>query len=296
MTTKINTVAELPEWFSLEKYALVPSFTAQDWLFELTLRTLALNQIAMACASPRMKDERSNQWKNIGNDLIELVEALRAQPVRCKLEGNWLWDGMVELTDLEETGRNCVQPLTIEYLYLQKNSDQVALEDGTGSEAAVERWKHLTGEIEWDSEDLFSEERFPSDPISINRRMPGRWEEPILIIDLNTPDALLLDAFKEWLKKQRLSPPAGVEIRRKPAYEWWSRYGLLPYLDLLIWSRQTGTHIPDRIMADAISSYNAGEGRLRQTIKPIVADLQDHLEGLRELAAAELAGARAGNI
>lgn len=296
MTTKINTVAELPEWFSLEKYALVPSFTAQDWLFELTLRTVALNQMKLVRASSIANGERADQSSKIGSDFIELLEAVRAQPVRCKLEGNWLWDGMVELTDLEESGRNCVQPLTIEHLCLQKNSDELALEDGTGSEAAVERWKHLTGEIEWDSEDLFSKEKFPSEPISINRRMPGRWEEPILVIDLNTPDALLLDAFKEWLKQQRLSPPAGVEIRRKPAYEWWSRYGLLPYLDLLIWSSQTGTHIPDRVMTEAISSYNAGEGRLRQTIRPIVDDLQGHIERLGQLAAAELADARAGNI
>ncbi len=298
MVSKINSTAELPSWFCLQKYELVSTFSAQDWLFELALRTVALNQIYFAkeflrstsdTDLQRLAEDSNPQLINLAHDFSEFIDALRDQPIRCHLEGNMLWDGMVELIALDSRDRGCVRPLTIEDLYLQKNADELALEDGIGSEAAVERWKYVTGESEVD----FSRES-PVHPISINRHMPNRWDEPILVIDLNIPDVLLLEAFKDWLKNQRLSPPPGLTVRRKPAYEWWSRYGLLPYIDLLIWSHQTDHHIPDRVMAEAISSFNAGEDRLRKTIKPIVSDIYSHLEGLRELAAAEGSRSRSG--
>ncbi|MEH6566264.1 MAG: DUF6387 family protein [Halopseudomonas sp.] len=302
MTSKINSKEELPEWFDLKKYEPVSAFTARDWLNELMLRTFSLNQTIGAremfeettdekVHSP-LQEAKPEQMKYV-YDFIDFLDAIRQRPVGCQLKGNFFWDAATVLTQPDYVnGKAGVLPLTMRDLYFQKIVDEGELEDGTGTVADAERWKYLTEEIEVDLED----EEFPFIPISLNRYDPNRWQEPALVVDLNLPDALILESFKSWLKNRRASPPPGLKAKRKPPYEWWSRYGLLPYIDLLTWSYQTGHHIPDRVMAEAISNYNSGEDRLRKTIKPIVADLNAQVDGLLELVATEQALSSPGSF
>jgi hypothetical protein len=126
-------------------------------------------------------------------------------------------------------------------------------------------------------------------PVNIDFYEPRVPVAPIIQVDLGASDSVLKDAFAIWLKTERGSRQVSATKRSKPLYDRWARYGLLPYLDLLIWAMETDTHIPDRVMSAAISCYDAGEANLRKTLAPLAASLMRDLSGLRALAAVEAA-------
>ncbi|WP_206073443.1 DUF6387 family protein, partial [Pseudomonas viridiflava] len=70
------------------------------------------------------------------------------------------------------------------------------------------------------------------------------------MVNLAASDTEIKQAFAAWLTETRIHHP--IKGRREKPTNW-VRYGLLPYLDLLIWEMETGTDIPDRVMAAAIS-------------------------------------------
>ena len=97
-----------------------------------------------------------------------------------------------------------------------------------------------------------------------------------VIVDLNFPDKVLLDTFKQYLvtrraesKTEHLSKP----FRQQDFYDW-SRFGVLPYLDLKLWEMETGNKIPYRVYADAIyRSTEGGEETVRKTTAPLANSL-----------------------
>lgn len=108
-----------------------------------------------------------------------------------------------------------------------------------------------------------------------------------VMVDLRASDAALKDAFSVWLAKVRAAQPAAE--RPKAIYDRWARYGVLPYLDLSIWTWETGAHIPDRVMSAAISRYDMGEANLRKTVKPLALGLLADLSALEEVASIDAA-------
>lgn len=108
-------------------------------------------------------------------------------------------------------------------------------------------------------------------------------------VDLDAPDALILESFAAWLAEARAlkGQPRDKKFYR-PNFGRWMRYGLLPYLDLLIWATETQNHIPDRVMSAAIGSYDAGESNIRKTVAPLAESLMRDLSELRALAAIEV--------
>jgi hypothetical protein len=85
----------------------------------------------------------------------------------------------------------------------------------------------------------------------------ARWglsREAAAIVNLNLPDRILLDHFKQFLAEQRAKgKPKGITTRaRESTYQDWMSYGVLPYLDLLLWSKTKRVRIPNRVFADAI--------------------------------------------
>jgi hypothetical protein len=103
-------------------------------------------------------------------------------------------------------------------------------------------------------------------------------------IDMDLPDKLLEDSFAAELHKIRdylCNTPDKTKYHR-PKTQNWARYGLLPYLDLLIWELETGTNIPAETMAFAIKTgYVASASQLLDTVIPLVERLMNG--GLEEL-------------
>jgi Family of unknown function (DUF6387) len=108
-----------------------------------------------------------------------------------------------------------------------------------------------------------------------------------VIVDLNYPDKILLETFKQYLatrraesKTEHLSKP----LREQDFYDW-CRFGVLPYLNLRLWEMETGNKIPLRVLADAIyPSGEGGEETVRKTTAPLAKSLIDY-HNLRILVA-----------
>lgn len=106
-----------------------------------------------------------------------------------------------------------------------------------------------------------------------------------LLVNLNATDSVLKDAFSMWLKDMRLQQKNSSK-RERPAYEKWASYGLLPYIDLLIWEKLTGNKIIDRIMAEAVGCKSCPEN-FRKTTPPLATKLMEDLSEIEALATIE---------
>lgn len=307
---KIDTVRDLPTWFDLKNYKVTAEFSAKDWLFHLHLRATITSMAHMLKFEHSLLIPKLQELREAGSteamyvlDLIDVTEAIRNSPTELSLPGNFYWDAAGCITSQETLPANqSIKPLTLHCLLQQKNSDQIAVEDGEADESSLALWKNLekteTPEFEEieiqsnaslteilskeDHHDIFA--HIPNIEIIFPKKIGQQWHNPALTVDLNAPDAAILTAFKEWLKSQRANPPTGAKVSRKPAFDWWSDYGLLPFLDLSVWSLETDNHIPDRVMANAISGDTFGEDRLRKTVKPLASDLTALIDGLKPFA------------
>ena len=106
-----------------------------------------------------------------------------------------------------------------------------------------------------------------------------------LYVNLKATDAVLIEAFGKWLKSVR--PQSTPDSKRqKPPYQRWASYGLLPYLDLLIWSRETGNQIPMRLMASAVG-YVKGGNSFEKTVPALADKLLKDIGELEALATLE---------
>lgn len=121
-------------------------------------------------------------------------------------------------------------------------------------------------------------------------------------INWTLPDTTLIEHFKQFLKLHRPAESwqdgddefaySIKKFNRKPNFDDWCRFGILPYLDLQLWALETDNHIPYRVMADAI--YLPGEGgeeNVRKTTAPLADMLMTEtaLDVLASQAALEIA-------
>lgn len=263
---KIERVKDLPSWYSLEKYCGCESFTAKDWFFSLSIRKDILGFARFLDTTPFRFPEtlERNQW--YAADLT----ALREAPLNYHA-GTLLW----EMPQYQrEVASPPVRYLSFDELFYQYHADLDAAEHGEADKEFAERWHLITHD----------------DPFGLPQSIEGAVIGNIggtgqaMLVDLAATDAQLLEAFSLWLnsaRKQKAGKP------RRPHFDRWARYGLLPYLDLLIWEAETGVHIPDRVKSAAISNYDAGEDNLRKTIVPLAAVLMRNLSELQAAAALE---------
>lgn len=107
-------------------------------------------------------------------------------------------------------------------------------------------------------------------------------------VDLNAPDRVLTEAFRQWLAQARASQREQGEQskRQRPEYRRWADRGLLAYLDLQLWERVTGNRLTHATMAEAVLGV-PDEQLIHRQPKPLAERLPELLETLRCLSAAE---------
>lgn len=115
-----------------------------------------------------------------------------------------------------------------------------------------------------------------------------------LTLDLSAPDEVLFKEFEELLRKLRgLKTNWGMPIDVPIKFNAWIKFGILPYMDLWIWGLETGTQIPNRVMADAIfPEGEGGEEIVRKSTGPVAKRLLETpaLYALSAVAAANIQG------
>lgn len=283
---KIERVEDLPEWFDLSKYAELESFKAAEWLRELSFRQQLLVSNPTYPTDNALSPTPEN-WSFWRKAVHERAKYLRSSPVKrqditsvCIVHGKKApiltsYRGGLMSVPVSEA-YSPVRHLTMHDLLFQALSD---CSDAASVSDAKKRWDILDNRF---GGSFSVDGKLAEKPVNIGGAS-------VLSIDLDASDAVIKQAFERWLKLARTESPLHKQPKR-PAYERWHRYGLLPYLDLLIWEMETDSRIPDRVMSAAISSYDQGEDNLRKTIAPLARQLMKSLRELKELAALEESG------
>lgn len=263
---KINSTADLPEWFDLEKYKGCAEFGALEWYACIRERVRVAHVVEALVSGER-------------GSIRKKLASMRAHPLAAI-------DRKEELIQ-QLLPRPAVRSATWQALERAARLDRM-----TNSKQAP-AWESLGDAIRLASPDneLGNERALQeSETLMIPGWLDREADAALAIVDLSATDAVLVDAFKEWLIQARAGQPtvARKKTRKRYAIERWAGYGLLPYLDLKIWAIETGTKIPLDVLRDAIRPRHSDSEHIRKTVASLARSLVADLSGLRAMAAAEV--------
>jgi hypothetical protein len=113
-----------------------------------------------------------------------------------------------------------------------------------------------------------------SAPIRGHQVAPYPLQSTLLTIDMRLPDSLLLKQFSACLDALRsgfgVPPPKRLN---RTQFSHWIRQGILPYLDLKLWSCLEEAEISNRVIADSIFRSPGSEENVRKTTAPLAKQL-----------------------
>lgn len=253
MTQRIKNKSELPAWFSLEKYQLAEALDAAGWYVQLSIRARCLEYLSQ------------------GDDISEILHLVRDAPVIDVTKHNLLsfhfHSGMFYEQPVIEQSMRGVHSLTVHELYMAGIN--------------IEESKRAQAKVFFD--EIFCAPESPREPPLINGEEMAFLYEPVHRVSSNPPDNALLGINlllpdKELIKQFKTSLPmlrkeCGAALFsakwRKPDFAEWVRLGVLPYLDLMIFEKETGAEILNKVLEETIfSSYEGSEDRVRKTTAP----------------------------
>ncbi|WLG45973.1 DUF6387 family protein [Pseudomonas sp. FP1740] len=267
----------MPDWYGLENYLSAVTFDEKEWYRQLALRMYLLTLLKIRKDDPELAQE------------VTEIFARDVQNMRgCAVEHAHIPDffGHLGFEQHLAEKKSGVRSLTYHRL-LKKAARPTIFED-------PKQWLAANSK---DSEFRPS----TTDPqLLFIRSLTGSNRRFAYVeIDMDLPDKLLVDSFTAELQKIRthLSNRPDKTKYHRPKIQNWARYGLLPYLDLLIWELETRTNIPTEMMAFAIKTgYVADTRQLTDTVIPLAKRLMNGgLEELLDIIAIE-AGAPPSTI
>ncbi|QLF92293.1 hypothetical protein HW090_03380 [Pseudomonas sp. ABC1] len=273
---KINQVDDLPTWYDLEKYGDCESFDGAEWLYQLDRRVDILRMHPDFNEGCNTRDEVERDivldvWKE---SMKEMMESVRQEPM--SFQG-------FNRTDSCFRPSLSVSRVTRRDFKIQACMDEIARRKGEKIPERSDWWRVVRGDKE-----LRPDEDLPANPLfEFDYHMNGHSSIPVLKVDLCATDSVLIASFERWLKEERARRPSHACKREKPSYRDWKRYGLLPYMDLLTWSKENDYQVPHHIMAQAVG-YKKGGDSFRKTVPKLASDLIKSLSELEALVALEI--------
>lgn len=253
MTRRIKHVSELPRWFNLEKYVAAKDLNITGWYQQLVIRKSAMLHA-----------------KNINQEVFRLM---RENPI-INIENhgifwNWFHDAQQRLSMHNPHYALGVHSLTI--------NEFINIEDGLLSERLhyARGWKNNRS----NPNPFFPYEHWIDEPV-YNSAKPKHYPVRAIYVNLGLPDVVLIEHFKECLARLREHTDTHhvQKYYRKFDTHNWLKYGILPYLDLIIWGKEIDVSIPNRVMADAIYPPGiGGEETVRKTTSELASVLIDQM-------------------
>ncbi|MFC7517273.1 DUF6387 family protein [Herbaspirillum sp. GCM10030257] len=235
--TRLKNASQLPDWFDLAKYADAKDLTSIDWYWQISARTNLAQHINWAIPM-------SFYEKHLDNPTA--MRALKNQQNAASLLGVTRKTPILDITTPLHTGISIAD-------FLDKPSAGVS---------------YAT------PEDI---NRHRNDHDFIRHTQVSN--EVIANIDLDVPERLLIESFTTFIRqaKGRGNASAAIEDRfRTPNFQEWIRVGLLPYLDLTLWSFEEDITIPNRVYCNAIFPHaEEGEDVIRKTTAPLAKQTLD---------------------
>ena len=256
----------LPRWFDINKYQKCSDFKAVEWLYQLKRRSEVFWGHPDFCKYDDVDRDAS---------LVLWWGMWEAALVRMRVEPLSFDEGSHHLMNFSEPVRSVV----VADLFFQISRDKHALREGRCDQRKAQRWAVLDGDHSF--RDF---QKYASEVLEIDHYRDGVLPSALISVDLNATDSVLLEAFANWLSCQR---KANCQSKReRPAYYYWAGYGLLPYLDLKLWSLERGVRIPHHVMAQAVGYVKGGDS-FRKTVPTLALSLMNNLDELAALAALE---------
>jgi len=265
MKKNIKQASELPTWFKLEKYNFTKNLKAFGWYEQLTIRTLFICEIQQS-----FKNRRS-----FPEGLKQAIQTVRENPNSDMLRDNRLAEYYTPKTnflDLLNPKTNTdnmrgILSITIrDYMCMKYFLDEEKF-------AYMEKW--IAAEKEGDVADA----PWMDEPLYNFYINEIGTITDVIWINLASPDSFIIESFKKYLEDRRKKQkPKNFTPKhfRESDFNNWSRWGLLPFLDLTILESELLENIPYRVLADAI--FPTGEGNeetIRKTTKPLAIEVID---------------------
>lgn len=231
--TRLKRRTDLPKWFDLDKYTPAKTFSLESWLLAFEHRWLL--RLLTNSESPNPASlEVDEKW-------LEIVASGATAGVT-----------KAGATRSRELSSAAIDDLSIIDLFNIRDS-LFASPNLKKSYQSFER-KLIRGKLGdppvWCPEDLLESVHDVLDSDSY-------WlhNAAFAVVDLDASDTTIKEAFDKWLSLLRKSRNGDYARRRRYSAkdcDAWYGSAVLPYIDLCHWALHTGTHIPDRVLADAI--------------------------------------------
>lgn len=275
---EVRKVSDLPEWFSIDKYAEASQLGFVGWYEQLKVRKSIIRLIELS-TKPKIT---LDVFQAIRELIFELLSEIQEAPLHER--GNSpLFENEVGTCHIYDRG---VRLITVLDLYMMERSIEEdkrnyvrAWMEAKDSPAVASKVR--SSHIE--CKDWFN---YPVDELtSVDVFGYTIRVNPLI------PDNVLIDEFKDLLREIRKHGSDYCNSQR-PDFNGWIKFGVLPFLDLWMWQCVEDKHIPNRVMADAI--FPAGEGGeevVRKTTRKLAFSLLDepHLHTLATRAIGEKA-------
>lgn len=258
--TKINSVKDLPSWFSLEAYLPTAQFNAVDWAVAISARlgqvrehgdaqdkdgafwwlyTLANDDLS-ARITATFGDEPNEGLKDIERDLLE---SATHRDFKILFGGGYIYPDR-ELPVQSATRREMYGA------YLgAKNKDEI---NQHFEATTLTNWEISNIGILGNQQLYESTKR---KQIESNHYLTDPYDDATFIsIDQEASDEQLIQGFKDWLSEWRKTYPykAPIKIFTDADFAKWHRYQLLAYFDLSYWAKLEGKKISDDSLVSAL--------------------------------------------
>ncbi len=244
MSSRIKHVSELPEWFHLDKYKKAKTLDAAGWYEQFSIRNKLMEWLNT--------EVEPTQQEALRTTLAEAFSAIRETPIfDIKGDGKNKLSLIFYFPDAESICKNynhtpAVHPMTLEeFDYVRRGIDPKKL-------VYVTNWAN---QFEPDPPDPrpYKYEPWIKQPLNHSATVEAKDENDFgfrgidsVVVDLNFPDKILIESFKQYLDTRRAESKTEhlSKTNRQQDYYDWVRFGVLPYLDLKMWELETGNKIP----------------------------------------------------
>lgn len=277
MNHNAQRIRTIPAWFDLQKYAKARTFGPIDWAKNIEIRNRLL--------SDRSRQQSPEKLK-IYFDLICEHGAVPSNLLETNVDKNIAYS-QENKTDLvydlplkkayeiseyfPPDGKVCRNLSVVESRKILERRKNLPLCDGTKptispAQAGISKllMDITPNQVEVPLWDL---------PLSQSELALATWYEEdfmqatfdglkdlskTICIELTAPDEMIIQAFVGWLNQERKSRKGsvGIESRKKMLNEndfhHWMNYGVLPFLDLKIYMKETSTRISWNDIGNAI--------------------------------------------
>ncbi len=279
MRRVIRDAADLPGWFNLDSYGPQRELSLSGWLRQLAVRAELLG-------APRPWCQRE----------LSILDEMQRQPIvppdAVFVELNSWVNDLEGQCEGDARGQPPARPMVIR--------DLLALEDTLGH-AALDKARDLRRRIYYvpgfpipnvpDAIEAMKEEHLLDEPIA-----DCDSTSTYLSLDLGLPDEVVVAAVRELLPSLRRARARSADAAKPTVARidptGWTKFAVLPYIDLLMWSERADVRVPNRVIADAIfPPGEGGEEVVRKTTSKVAAAVMTDVV-LRQLVSAALAQIR----